>query len=216
MKIALRGEIADALHAWMRSEDDEPTLVSKLAAIIDQHMLQAAPLPETSTIGPARDASIAGINETAPALVRSMTPTTEVLVPPSEDHDAMGRRYHSTSVLPRSKRDKLYHHTLLTAKTIEALSCWYTGCHEAPEIRGLCRKHYLQHEHSVVSTQAEIDAEMPPGSPLPMAEPLTQRGVRVHRKTECPAYDKCLQWALIRRWPSFSCKKCHGPRGKRQ
>ncbi len=41
---------------------------------------------------------------------------------------------------------------------------------------------------------------------------LGEQQVDDHRRFDCPSYETCLTYACHRRWWSFSCEKCEGPR----
>ena len=46
-------------------------------------------------------------------------------------------------------------------------------------------------------------------------QPLTETEAPLHRKDDCGNYDRCLDKAAIKRWPSFSCMECHEYRAEK-
>jgi hypothetical protein len=97
------------------------------------------------------------------------------------------------------------------------MRCLIPLCGGTVRRRGMCKAHYNEWLKSCAPGDREripqhlAKVKPPPGSPLPMATGLRRGDVDEHRRTSCPAYDRCLAWCAARGWPGFSCQACKGP-----
>ncbi len=46
------------------------------------------------------------------------------------------------------------------------------------------------------------------GNPTELASPIEHELVERHRSLSCAEYDLCLDLALLRGWPSWTCRRC--------
>jgi hypothetical protein len=101
---------------------------------------------------------------------------------------------------------------------LSVMRCLVPLCTSEVRSRGMCHQHHREWSAAVPADQRGDNfprtvpsAKPAPGDPKPMAVALAEDDVPHHRRLDCPAYDRCLNWCALRGWPGFSCKGCKGP-----